>query len=88
MSNRKYFFTLLFAPASEWAPQCGSIRCAWRAMHTGMLTLAPGVLAYPNGIILLAQRGFVHQVEAGAAKVFDSLSQYLSHPADGGKVLA
>ena len=54
----------------------------------GMLTLAPGVLAHTNGIALLAQRGFGHEVETGAAKVFDWLSEYLSHPADGGKVLA
>ena len=54
----------------------------------GRLTLSPGVLAHTNGIALLAQRGFGGDVEAGAAKVFDWLSQYLSHPADGGKVLA
>ena len=54
----------------------------------GMLTLSPGVLAHTNGIALLAQRGFGRDVETGAAKVFDWLSEYLSHPADGGKVLA
>lgn len=49
----------------------------------------PGVQpCHTHGTALLVQRGFGHEVETGVAKVFDWLSQYLSHPADGGKVLA
>ena len=53
----------------------------------GKLILAPGVLAHTNGIAMLAQRGFGHEVETGAAKVFDWLSEYLSYPAVGATVL-
>jgi hypothetical protein len=75
---------LVLAPllAHRLAPLCV-------ARGAGALALSSGVLAHTNGIALLAQRGFGGQVEAnGAGKVFDWLSAYLAHPADGARVLS
>lgn len=52
------------------------------------LTLAPGVLAAPNGIALLAARGFGAPLEAKANAVFDWLSAHLAQPGECGHVLA
>ena len=54
----------------------------------GALALRPGVLAHTNGIALLAERDFGGAVQANAGKVFDWLSGYLAHPADGARILA
>jgi hypothetical protein len=51
------------------------------------LRVAPGVLSDPNGIALLATRGFGTEIEAKAARVHDWLSAYLIHPADCAEVL-
>ena len=52
------------------------------------LTVAPGVLAAPNGIALLAARGFGAPIEAKANKVHDWLSAHLAQPGECGHVLA
>ncbi|WP_317201892.1 MutS-related protein [Janthinobacterium sp.] len=44
------------------------------------LLLRPGVLAAPNGIALLAARGFGAPIEAKANKVFDWLSAHMAQP--------
>ncbi|MDC8760812.1 MutS-related protein [Janthinobacterium fluminis] len=51
------------------------------------LALAPGVLARPNGIALLAARGFGAPIEAKARRVHDWLSAYLAHPGECADVL-
>ena len=68
--------------AHRLAPWCVAIDAG------GKLALRPGVLAHTNGIALLAERDFGGAVQANAGKVFDWLSQYLAHPADGARVLA
>lgn len=45
----------------------------------GKLTLTPGLLVNPNGIALLAQRGFSAEIEASAAVVYRWLSAFLAH---------
>ncbi len=52
------------------------------------LTVVAGVLAEPNGIALLAARGFGAPIEAKANKVFDWLSAHLAQPGECGHVLA
>ena len=46
----------------------------------GNLTICDGVLPKTNGISLLVTHGFTREIEADANKVFQWLSQYLSHP--------
>ena len=46
----------------------------------GNLTICDGILPKTNGISLLATHGFTLEIEADANKVFQWLSQYLSHP--------
>jgi hypothetical protein len=51
------------------------------------LQVKPGVLREPNGIALLAARGFGPEIETKAGKVHDWLSAYLVQPADCARVL-
>lgn len=68
---------LVLAPllANRLAPLCV-------AHVDGRLALAPGVLKETNGISLLATRGFDEAISAKASRVFDWLSDYMTHPAD------